>query len=163
MGFLSCFTKLWPRKKTPVVQAVQVESPPQKSLDPISEEKTIPTESTKTDDPDTISEIKTYDTITTVDTVEAVPIPTPVAVKEKLKPASKYILGRKISPGYLMPNKYYFIKPNDTNNMSFFGKFVELDKLVKNRAIIRLSDTSDLYVFDYKDYNFFRAIPKKSG
>lgn len=163
MGFLSCFTKIWSRKKEPIVQPVQAESPPQKSLDPITEEKTIPTESTITNDPQAITEIKTNDTIMTVDTVDTPAEPISIVTKEKLKPASKYILGRKISPGYLMPNKYYFVKPNESNNMTFFGKFVELDKLVKNKAIIRLSDTGDLYVFDYKDFNFFRAIPKKSG
>ena len=37
MGFLTCFTKIWPRKKT---STIYIESPPQKTIDITPEEKT---------------------------------------------------------------------------------------------------------------------------
>ena len=174
MRFLKCFAYIFPKKKDVVIPQVipvtiQSKKIPSvttvaidKSLDPISEDKTITTtESAMTNDPSKIETIKTNDTLSTVDTIPEPSTVQPI-VKEKLKPASKYTIGQRISPGYLSQNKYYFIKPNKHQNIVLFGKFIEIDKTVKNRAIIRLSDTSDLTVFDYKDFIFFRAIPKKS-
>ena len=79
----------------------------------------------------------------------------------KLKPASKYTIGKQLSISYLSPDRYYFIKSKYSDKIVLFGKCIKFDKFDNKKVIFRISDTNDLNIFDYKMFYFYRAIPKK--
>lgn len=79
----------------------------------------------------------------------------------KLKPASKYTIGKQLSMAYLTPDRYYFMKSKYSDKIVLFGKCINFDKFDNKKVIFRLSDTNDLNIFDYNLFYFYRAIPKK--
>jgi hypothetical protein len=79
----------------------------------------------------------------------------------KLKPASKYTIGKQLSMGYLTPDRYYFMKSKYSDKIVLFGKCIKFDKFDNKKVIFRLSDTNELNIFDYSLFYFYRAIPKK--
>jgi hypothetical protein len=79
----------------------------------------------------------------------------------KLKPASKYTIGKPLSMAYLSPDRYYFIKCKYNDKIELFGKCIKFDKFDNKKVIFRISDTNELNIFEYNLFYFYRAVPKK--
>jgi hypothetical protein len=87
------------------------------------------------------------------------PSENPPENKKRLKSSSKYLSGKSVSYFYLSINRYYFIKNKFTEDKSFFGKFITINKSKKTCAVFEISGEGAKN-FDINEYIFYRAIPK---